>query len=114
MRNPIAQLFELLRPLLAPEAARPRSAGRPPHRPVPGPRRVLATRTAPPFAPGYFPPLRSASGALVRSRAQIEYERWERVNRRLQQRRRRDLLFASYGIDAGPRVIQIHGMAVAR
>jgi hypothetical protein len=60
MRNPVPQLFELLRRLMVREADRARPAGRAPHRPVPGPRRILLTRTAPPFAPGYFPPLRSA------------------------------------------------------
>ncbi|MFI0979881.1 hypothetical protein ACH4SP_23120 [Streptomyces sp. NPDC021093] len=74
----------------------------------------MISRLAPSFASGYFPRLRSASGALVRSREQIEYERWERVNHRLQRQRRRELWLASYGVDAGPRVMQIHGMAVAR
>ena len=114
MRNPIVQLFEPLWRSLSPAAGRHRLVQQPAPRPTPRPRRVVTCRTAPPFAPGYFPPLRSATGALVRSRAQIEYERWLRVNQRLQQRRRRDLLLSLYGIDAGPPVSRIHGTVATR
>jgi hypothetical protein len=118
VRNLIFQLFEPLWRFLTPATGRHRLVERPrcrpPYRPVFRCRRVVVCRVAVPFAPGYFPALRDASGVPVRSRAQVSYERWERVDRRLQRQRRRELWLASYGVDAGPRVIQIHGMAVAR
>ena len=118
MRDLIVQLFELLVQFLTPGVGQHRLERRPqcapPARPAPLRRRIVVCRGAVPFVTGYFPALRDASGALVRSRAQVSYERWERWNRRLQRQRRRELWLASYGIDAGPSVIQIHGVAVAR
>lgn len=114
MQKFIVQLFEsVLRPPTS-GPGRHRPAVRPWFRPAVRCRRVMVSHAAVDFAPGYFPTLRSTSGALARSPAQISYERWERVTRRLQQQRRRDLWLASYGIDAGPRLLRIHGIAVAR
>lgn len=114
MSQLILRLIEPLLRLIAPPRGRHRTAPVQRYPSAIAHRRVLVCRTAVDFPPGYFPALRNTSGTLVRSRAQISYERLERVNRRLQQQRRRDLWFASYGIDAGPRVIQIHGMSVVR
>ena len=114
MRELIHHLLQPLLRLLYPATGRHRPDFEPKRLSRVRPRRTVVCLTAVTFAPGYFPALRNASGTLVRTRAQISYERWERVNRRLQQTRRRDLWLASYGIDAGPRTLRIHGIAVPR
>ncbi|CAM5249325.1 hypothetical protein GCM10010329_08270 [Streptomyces spiroverticillatus] len=110
----ILRLGELLVRLLVPARGWHRTV---PEQGDPAPRarrRTVVCRTAVDFQPGYFPALRATGGALVRTQAQIAYELAEQAEARLRRQRRRALWLAAYGIDAGPRVMQIHGMAVTR
>lgn len=112
MVKPIVRLFELLLRFLLPPVGRHRQGGVNPNRVPSDRRRLVVCHSALPLAAEPPPAWPRMVSPCVRSRAQAEYERWERTEQRLRRQRRRALWLAMHGVDVGPRVI--HGVAVTR